>query len=107
MHMKTIGNPSQPIYPSTYGPAFDREKDLVRLTGQLQVIAKEMEDAAAIDMWLTLKEIEYRTGYTSASISAQLRHLRKPQFGSHTVDKRRRVDAEGTTFGTWEYKVTK
>jgi hypothetical protein len=44
-------------------------------------------------------------GYASASISAQLRHLRKPQFGSHCVEKRRRPHKDGKVGGTYEYLV--
>jgi hypothetical protein len=103
--MRTTGNPSQPICPSTYGPAYDHEKDGARLTGQLKDIADLMEQANAQDAWLTLSEIEQRTGYPQSSISAQLRHLRKREFGSHSVLKRRRENREGATRGTWEYRV--
>lgn len=55
--------------------------------------------------WLTLQEIETETGYSTASISAQLRHLRKKQFGSNIVEKRRRPHRDGSVGGTWEYMV--
>ena len=42
-------------------------------------------------------------GDPEASASAQLRHLRKPRFGSHTVEKRNRGARE---FGLWEYRLT-
>jgi hypothetical protein len=54
-----------------------------RLTGQLLTITRLMSDRR----WYTLKEIEAATGYGQASISAQLRNLRKPDFGSHVVDR--------------------
>jgi DNA-binding transcriptional regulator GbsR (MarR family) len=52
--------------------------------------------------WYTLAEIEAYTGYPQASISAQMRHLRKPKFGAYTIEKRRRTSGHG---GTWEYKL--
>jgi len=58
---------------------------------------------------LTLDELAKLTRYPPASISAQLRHLRKPQNGAHTVVKRCRtlnkaMRAEG--FGAvWEYSM--
>lgn len=51
--------------------------------------------------WRTLSEIAQVLGYPEASISAQLRHLRKPDFGSYLVDKRRRPNSPGY----WEYRV--
>ena len=49
------------------------------------------------------------THYPPASISAQLRHLRKPEYGGFAVEKRpRTVGAalRGEDFGTvWEYQL--
>lgn len=57
--------------------------------------------------WLTLRELALRTRYGEASISAQLRHLRKPEFGGFVVEKRQRstgtVAAERGT--VWEYRL--
>lgn len=50
--------------------------------------------------WHTLEEISRATGAPAASVSAQLRHLRKPKFGAATVDKRH----EGN--GLYRYRVT-
>jgi hypothetical protein len=44
----------------------------------------------------TLQEIADATGDPHASISAQLRHLRKPRFGAYAIDKRRRTPSGGT-----------
>jgi DNA-binding transcriptional regulator GbsR (MarR family) len=52
--------------------------------------------------WRTLDEIARSTGDPHASISAQLRHLRKARFGEHTVDKRARGDRRQ---GLFEYRV--
>lgn len=51
--------------------------------------------------WRTLSEIARELGYPEASVSAQLRHLRKPEFGSYLVDKRRRKAQSSV----WEYRV--
>ena len=49
----------------------------------------------------TLKQIEDLTGYPQASISAQLRHLRKKQYGGYTVNKIHILPDRGT----WYYQV--
>ena len=82
---------------------------LVVLRKQREVIRDVMLSAGQCATWLTLDELAKLTHYPPASISAQLRHMRKPRFGAYEVVKRsRRVDkamrAEG--FGTvWEYSV--
>ena len=53
--------------------------------------------------WMTLREIADLTNYGEASISAQLRHLRKPHFGGYIVVKRRRGAVAG---GAWEYRIS-
>jgi hypothetical protein len=76
---------------------------------QREVIRDVMLSAGQCATWLTLDELAKLTHYPPASISAQLRHLRKPQNGAHTVVKRCRtankaMRAEG--FGAvWEYSV--
>jgi hypothetical protein len=65
------------------GPAYEPERDDKRLTGQVLRIFNCMKDAK----WRTLKEIEQITGDPQASISAQLRHLRKKRFGEHEVNR--------------------
>jgi hypothetical protein len=52
--------------------------------------------------WFTLGELERITGFPSPSISAHLRHLRKPRFGSYNVEKRR---VDGLSTGLWEYHL--
>jgi predicted transcriptional regulator len=49
---------------------------------------------------LTLAKIEAITGDPQASISAQLRHLRKKKYGSHAVE---RISLGG---GLHTYKLT-
>jgi hypothetical protein len=79
---------------SDYAPA----KDDVRLRGQILRVYNLMKDGH----WRTLSEIESSTGDPAASISAQLRHLRKNRFGSHTVNKRVRGQRE---HGLFEYQL--
>ena len=81
----------------TYGPAFDEQLDGVRIRGQL----KELIDLMLDGCWRTLGEITQETGIPEASASAQLRHAKKPRFGSYTLDKRRRHHG-GTV---WEYRL--
>jgi hypothetical protein len=78
------------------GPDYQRELDFTRLTGQIHRVFNTMIDRK----WRTLREIEAITGDPQSSISAQLRHLRKVKFGSHTVLKRRRGDRR---MGLFEY----
>jgi hypothetical protein len=80
------------------GPAYDSELDRKRLTGQILRIFNLMKDAE----WRTLFEIEFLTADPPASVSAQLRHLRKKRFGSHTVERRPRGDRKN---GLYEYRL--
>ena len=70
-----------------------------------------MLSARECETWLTLDELAKLTHYPPASISAQLRHLRKPQFGAFVVKKRPRKaarDLRGEDFGAvWEYQLTR
>ena len=90
------------VSPTFDGPAYDPEHDRARLTGQLLRIFQALTAADFFGQWLTLGELRDRTGAPEASISAQLRHLRKPRFGSHAIEKRRRGDAGR---GLWEYRL--
>ena len=76
---------------------------------QRDVLRDVMLSARECQTWLTLDELAKLTHYTPASISAQLRHLRKPQFGGYRVEKRPRiakVALRGEDFGTvWEYQL--
>ena len=65
------------------GPDYNPKLDKARLTGQLARIFNCMKDGK----WRTLRDIEKETGDPQASISAQLRHLRKERFGGHEVRK--------------------
>lgn len=78
------------------GP-LDDETRASRLTSQHNEVFGLMSDGE----WRTLGEIEEATGYPQASISAQLRHLRKHRFGSWNVEKRH-ID-----HGLWQYRVSR
>jgi hypothetical protein len=69
-----------------------------------------MTSARECQTWLTLDELAKLTHYPPASISAQLRHLRKPEYGGFVVEKRPRavgVVLRGEDFGTvWEYQLS-
>lgn len=80
------------------GPNYSPDLDRARLTGQIKRVFDLMQD----EWWRTLAEIESYTRDPQASISAQLRHLRKHRFGGHTVNKRRRGDPEQ---GLFEYQL--
>ena len=86
-----------------------KEASPVILRRQREVIRDVMLSAGQCATWLTLDELAKSTLYPPASISAQLRHMRKPRNGAYTVVKRCRTTnkamrAEG--FGSvWEYSV--
>ena len=86
------------LEPRFNGPAYDPALDQVRLTGQCLRVFRMMKGGS----WWCLWEISQRTGDPEASISAQIRHLRKPRFGGHTVNKRRRGEPG---HGWWEYQL--
>jgi hypothetical protein len=80
----------------TFGPAYVEELDGKRIARQHEVIRDFM---LSNSNWWTLSELHKLLQFPEASISAQLRHLRKERFGSYIIEKRRR------TVGTWEYKL--
>ena len=87
----------------------DRVRKPVQLRKQSEVIRDVMLSAGQCATWLTLDELAKLTHYPPASISAQLRHLRKPEHGAFAVVKRCRnvnkaMRAEGVG-ALWEYSV--
>ena len=83
-----------------------------RLRSQREIIRDVMLSAADCDTWLTLGELRALTKYGEASISAQLRHLRKLENGGYNVTKRHREDASPARVGVdgrgdcvWEYRM--
>lgn len=77
------------------GPEYKAARDYARLAGQMLDIYMLMKDG----QWRTLDSIATGTGHPHASVSAQLRHLRKPRFGSHIVERRHIEN------GLFEYRV--
>jgi hypothetical protein len=81
----------------------------IRRRRQRDVLCDVMLSARQCETWLTLEELAKLTHYPPASISAQLRHLRKPENGGFVVDKQpRKLGAalRGEDFGTvWEYQL--
>ena len=76
---------------------------------QREVLRDVMLSAGECGTWLTLSEISALTRYGEASISAQLRHLRKPQYGAYAIDKH--VRKGGAVYrnpeqgAVWEYRL--
>ena len=66
------------------GSDYVHERDSKRLGTQLEQIRDFMEGRE----YLTLQEISDATGHPHASVSAQLRNLRKQRFGGRTIDKK-------------------
>lgn len=84
--------------PHFNGPYYDPAYDQNRLTKQIGRVYQLMSDGK----WRTLREIADGTGDPEASVSAQLRHLRKQRFGSYEIDLRSRGNRSD---GLWEYKL--
>lgn len=81
-----------------------------RVRNQREVLREVMLAAGECHTWLTLLELSRLTHFGEASISAQLRHLRKQQFGGYVIQKRQRevdeiVRADGGV--VWEYKLNR
>jgi hypothetical protein len=77
---------------------------------QRQILCDVMLAAAACEAWLTLEEFALLTRFGEASISAQLRHLRKPSCGGFVIEKRLRDAAESPrrpaqSGALWEYRL--
>ena len=86
-------------------------KRLRRVRTQRDVVRDVMLSANECGAWLTLAELGAMTRYPETSISAQLRHLKKPQFGNYEMEKRPRggvgaelADGHGVE---WEYRLTR
>jgi hypothetical protein len=91
-----------------YGLRYDREATRT----QLEIVRDVMLSAAECGAWVTLTEISPMTRFGEASISAQLRHLRRQVFGGYRVEKRRRatedcavMTAKVNVPGKWEYRI--
>jgi hypothetical protein len=66
------------------GATYDHQRDARRLACQHNRVLAFMRDSK----WHALSEIAEATGDPEASISARIRDLRKPRFGSYVVERR-------------------
>lgn len=80
------------------GKTYSPEHDKTRLASLLDNVRTLMLDGR----WRTLGAINRIVGGTEASVSARLRDLRKPRFGSHVVERR---SVESRKRGLFEYRV--
>lgn len=87
--------PGYTATPHFDGVSFDPERDGKRLANQLEQVRQIMLDG----QWHTLTELATLVCGSEASVSARLRDLRKPRFGSLSVERRRIIG------GLWEYRV--
>lgn len=78
------------------GPEYQPGRDNPRLDSQIGRVKALMLDGR----WRTLEGVAKATGDPVASISAQLRHLRKERFGGYVVDRRHCGN------GLYEYRVS-
>jgi len=70
---------------------------------QRETLLEVLRIAAQYETWVTLAELAEKTKFPPASISAQLRHLRKEKYGAWKVERRRREWV--TEEVVWEYKL--
>lgn len=89
--------------PETFdGDTFISTLDGDRLAAQLNRVRQVMLTRGG---WFTLAELAALTGAPESSVSARLRDLRKPRFGSWTVERRRRGGVSQAKRGLFEYRV--
>jgi len=69
-------------------------KDQIRINEQHERIKSLMLD----ESWRTVREISAVLGYPETSVSAQLRHLRKPQFGGFIVRRKKRQNTNESEY---------
>ncbi len=106
---QSLGVARSPLQTAASRSATRGRPATARRRRQRDVLCDVMLSASQCDTWLTLDELANLTHYPPASISAQLRHLRKPEFGAYELDKRTRASGKilrGEDFGTvWEYQL--
>jgi hypothetical protein len=76
---------------------------------QPEILREVMLAAGRYGAWMTLRELARLTRYGAASISAQLRHLRRAECGGYVLVKRVRegeVVGSEEHFVVWEYRLT-
>ena len=70
---------------------------------QRETLLMVLRLAAQYETWVTLAELAGKTKFPPASISAQVRHLRKARYGAWGIEKRRREWV--TEELVWEYRL--
>lgn len=81
------------------GDDYSTSYDHKRLSKQIDVIKAIVTKAPK---WWTLRELHELTGIGESSISAQLRNLKKPEFGKYVLERRPRGRRED---GLYEYRI--
>ena len=92
-------------YRQFHGSDYVPKEDQTRLTGQIM----RLYDLLKEGNWLTLSEMENELNkrhpnhrHPQASLSAQIRNLRRVEFGSHVIIKQTRGDRSR---GLFEYRL--
>lgn len=86
----------RPLFDEDFdGATYDRAADHERLGGQMVRVLKVMMSGR----WTTLNDLAAITEAPHASVSAQLRNLRKRKFGGYRIDRRHVKD------GLYEYRL--
>src|SRR5262249_20131461 len=88
--------------------AVRRRTEAASHVSQREVLRDVMMSAGSCGTWLTLREMAAVTRFGEASISAQLRHLRKRENGGYVITRRLRERGEGHRTPTeplWEYRL--
>jgi len=70
---------------------------------QREVLLEVLRIAAQYETWVSLAELAENTKFPPASISAQLRHLRKEKYGAWKVERRKPTWV--TEELVWEYRL--
>ena len=76
------------------GRTFVQSRDGERLGKQMTAVLSHLQDGD----WWTLAGLSAVTGAPEASVSARLRDLKKPRFGSHVIERRH------VRRGLWQYR---
>lgn len=67
------------------GDTYEAQHDCKRLTGQLAKVFAALSDGR----WWCLSHLTEIAGGSEAGVSARIRDLRRPEFGSHRIERRR------------------
>ena len=91
-----MGRLSEALSGDFDGSTYEPQRDYVRLSGQLYSVKAILSDR----QWHTLTEIAQRINGSEAGVSARIRDLRKPKFGSHTIER------QHLEHGLWRYRMS-